>query len=236
MPALSVAFPAYNEAPNIERVLLRAVAVLPSIEPDYEIVVVDDGSADATAALVAEVGGRYPRVRLVRHEANRGYGAAVWTGLTASTGEQRFFTDADGQFVLEELRLLRDHLDAADMVIGYRRRRQDPWPRRLNGWGWSALVNMLFGYTARDVDCAFKLMRRQVVETLPVHSRGATFSAELLVKARQAGYRVAEVGVTHLPRRLGSASGARPAVIARAFWELVALRREVRGGLPPPLR
>ncbi len=228
MPALSVAFPAHNEAENIVDVLGDAVRVLEDIEPDYEIVVVDDGSRDDTGELVQHVAASNPRVRLVRHEVNQGYGAAVWTGLTSSTGELRFFTDSDGQFKLDELRLLLAEVPGADFVAGFRLERQDPPLRLLNGWGWTHLVNLLFGHAARDVDCAFKLMRRQVVESLPVRSRGATFSAELLIRARRAGFRFEEIGVTHLPRTKGNPSGAKLRVILRAFKELLALWIELR--------
>ncbi|HEY8691710.1 MAG TPA: glycosyltransferase family 2 protein [Chloroflexota bacterium] len=227
MPALSLAMPAHNEAENIVDVLNEAVAVLESIEPDYEIVVVDDGSKDNTADLVHEFAETHERVRLVRHLVNQGYGAAVWTGLTSSTGERRMFTDSDGQFKLDELRLLLAEMPA-DFVAGYRKVRQDPLMRKLNGWGWTSLVNLLFGYAARDVDCAFKLMRREVIESLPVQSRGATFSAELLVRARRAGFVFREVGVTHLPRTKGSPSGAKLKVILRAFKELLLLWKDLR--------
>lgn len=220
--------PAHNEAENIVGVLNEAVSVLESIEPDYEIVVVDDGSKDDTANLVHQFAETHERVRLVRHPVNQGYGAAVWTGLTSSTGERRFFTDSDAQFKLDELRLLLQEMPPADFVAGYRIDRQDPWMRKLNGWGWTSLVNLLFGYAARDVDCAFKLMRREVIESLPVHSRGATFSAELLVRARRAGFVFREVGVTHLPRTKGSPSGAKLHVILRAFKELLLLWNELR--------
>ncbi len=220
--------PAHNEAENILDVLAEAVAVLETIEPDYEILVVDDGSRDATASLVEEFAQTHNRVRLVRHPVNQGYGAAVWTGLTSSTGEKRFFTDSDAQFRLDELRLLLNEMPPADFVAGYRKVRQDPLMRRLNGWGWTSLVNLLFGYAARDVDCAFKLMRREVVESLPVQSRGATFSAELLVRARRAGFVFREVGVTHLPRTKGSPSGAKLKVILRAFKELILLWADLR--------
>ena len=228
MPALSVAFPAHNEAENILGVLSEAVAVLDRIEPDYEIVVVDDGSKDGTGLLVEQFALTHKRVRLVTHGVNRGYGAAVWTGLTSSAGERRFFTDSDGQFKLEEIKLLLDQMPPADFVAGYRLDRQDPLARKLNGWGWTHLVNGLFGYAARDVDCAFKLMRREVVEALPVQSRGATFSAELLVRARHAGFVFREVGVTHLPRTKGIASGAKLKVILRAFKELLLLWKDLR--------
>jgi len=228
MPALSVAFPAHNEAENIVGVLTEAVNVLERVEPDYEIVVVDDGSRDNTANLVRQFAETHDRVRLVRHEVNQGYGAAVWTGLTSSTGDKRFFTDSDAQFKLEEIRLLLNEMPPADFVAGYRKVRQDSLLRKLNGWGWTNLVNLLFGFVARDIDCAFKLMRREVVESLPVQSRGATFSAELLIRARRAGFQMAEVGVSHLPRTAGSPSGAKMAVILRAFKELLRLWRDLR--------
>jgi glycosyltransferase involved in cell wall biosynthesis len=228
--------PAHNEAENILDVLAEAVAVLESIEPDYEVVVVDDGSRDNTASLVRQFAETHDRVRLVRHPVNQGYGAAVWTGLTSSTGEKRFFTDSDAQFKLDELRLLLAEMPVADFVAGYRKVRQDPPMRKLNGLGWTSLVNLLFGYAARDIDCAFKLMRREVVESLPVQSRGATFSAELLVRARRAGFVFAEVGVSHLPRTKGSPSGAKLKVIVRAFKELLLLWKELRANPQPSLK
>lgn len=236
MPALSVAMPAHNEADNIIDVLSEAVGVLERIEPDYEIVVVDDGSRDNTANLVRQFAETHERVRLVRHPVNQGYGAAVWTGLTSSTGEKRFFTDSDAQFKLDELQLLLNEMPPADFVAGYRKVRQDTFMRRLNGKGWTGLVNLLFGYAARDVDCAFKLMCREVVEQLPVQSRGATFSAELLVRARRAGFVFREVGVSHLPRTKGSPSGAKLHVILRAFKELLKLWRELRAHPQAQLR
>jgi glycosyltransferase involved in cell wall biosynthesis len=228
--------PAHNEAENIVGVLTEAVSVLESIEPDYEIVVVDDGSKDSTANLVRQFAETHERVRLVRHEVNQGYGAAVWTGLTSATGDKRFFTDSDAQFKLAEIRSLLEEMPPADFVVGYRKVRQDPFLRRLNGKGWTGLVNLLFGYVARDVDCAFKLMCREVVETLPVHSRGATFSAELLVRAKRAGFEMREVGVTHLPRTKGSPSGAKVKVIVRAFKELLLLWKDLRANPQAPVK
>jgi glycosyltransferase involved in cell wall biosynthesis len=167
---------------------------------------------------------RYPRARLVRHPVNRGYGAALYTGFTNSTKEWIFFTDSDRQFDVTEIGKLIPLAAEADLVAGYRAPRKDPFLRVLFGWGWSVLVTLFFGYTARDIDCAFKLFRREIIERITIHSRGATFSAEFLVRSKRAGYTIREVPVKHLPRLAGSQTGARLDVITRAFRELIRFR------------
>jgi glycosyltransferase involved in cell wall biosynthesis len=227
MNSISIAMPAYNEEENIREMVADVIATLSAINREYEVIVVDDGSRDQTAQVVTELAQEYPQVRLVRHEKNQGYGAAVFTGLTSAIKDLVFFTDADRQFDLQEITKLLDEIGPADLVVGYRAPRRDPFMRRLNGWGWSWLVTVLFGYTARDIDCAFKLMKRGVVERLKteVRSRGATFSAEFLVRARRANFTITEVPIRgHRPRVAGSPTGAKPAVILRAFKELVYFR------------
>ncbi|MBI3949975.1 MAG: glycosyltransferase family 2 protein, partial [Acidobacteria bacterium] len=157
MHSISVVLPAYNEEGNIGTMVTEVLTTMQSVVPDFEIVVVDDGSRDRTAEIVRELAERYPQVRLVQHPTNWGYGAALYTGFTSATKELLFFTDSDNQFVLSEINRLLPHIDHADMVVGYRAPRHDPWHRVLFGWGWSLLVTLLFGYTARDIDCAFKL-------------------------------------------------------------------------------
>jgi glycosyltransferase involved in cell wall biosynthesis len=227
MKSISVAMPAYNEAENIAAMVEDVIQTLDTLTDDYEVIVVDDGSRDGTGEVVRSLQRRYPWVRLVQHEVNQGYGAAAFSGLTSATRELVFFTDSDRQFDLQEIEKLLAHIDQNDLVVGYRAPRRDPFMRKLNGWGWSALVTLLFGYTARDIDCAFKLMRRQVVTCLQdeVQSRGATFSAEFLVRAKRAGFRIREVPLSgHRPRVAGSQTGARLDVILRAFKELLQFR------------
>jgi glycosyltransferase involved in cell wall biosynthesis len=227
MTTLSVAMPAFNEAENIPAMIAEVVQVVGPLVADFEVIVVDDGSRDNTAQVVQQMVQRYPQVRLVQHGVNKGYGTAVWTGLTSASKELVFFTDADRQFDINELQKLLTELPRADLVVGYRAPRRDPFMRRLNGHGWSSLVTLLFGYTARDIDCAFKLMRHQVIDQLrdEVQSGGATFSAEFLVRAKRAGFRIAEVSLHgHRPRVAGNPTGAKPAVIIRAFRELVRFR------------
>ena len=225
--SISVAMPAYNEAKNIEAMVTDVIQVMNALTDDYEVIVVDDGSRDGTGQVVRALEKKHLQVRLVSHEVNQGYGAAVFSGLTSASRELVFFTDSDRQFDLHEIEKLLDHIDEADLVVGYRAPRRDPFMRRFNGWGWSALVTLLFGYAARDIDCAFKLMRREVIDRIKdeVESRGATFSAEFLVRAKRAGFRMCEVPIHgHRPRVAGSPTGARPDVIIRAFRELIRFR------------
>ena len=227
MKSISVAMPAYNEAENVGAMVTDVIQVMDTLVDDYEVIVVDDGSRDGTGQVVKSLERQYPQVRLVQHEVNQGYGAAVFSGLTSATKELVFFTDSDRQFDLREIEKLLALIDKADLVVGYRAPRRDPFMRKLNGWGWGTLVMVLFGYTARDIDCAFKLMRREVIERIKndVESRGATFSAEFLVRAKRAGFRIREVPICgHRPRVAGSPTGARPDVIIRAFKELVRFR------------
>ena len=229
MYSISVALPAYNEEENIRPMVLEVVEVFAGLVAggqvsDYEVIVVNDGSKDNTAQAVEALSSEISTVRLVNHEVNKGYGAAVYTGFVSARKDLVFLTDSDKQFDVSEIVKLLPLMDEADLVAGYRAPRRDPFKRRLFGMGWSALVTVLFGYTVRDVDCAFKLFRREIIESIDVESRGATFSAEFLVRAKRKGYRFKEVPVTHLPRVAGTQTGAKMYVILRAFRELIRFR------------
>ena len=224
MASLTVAMPAYNEAENIARMIDMVRAKVEPLVEDLEIIICNDGSSDDTGAIVRMIGEEDPRVRLVQHETNQGYGAAVRDSIWAASKDSVLITDSDLQFDLAEVSRFLPRLEEAELVVGYRYARSDPWHRRLFGHGWSWLVNLLFGYTARDIDCAFKLFKREVIDTIHVQSGGATFSAEFLVRAKQAGFKIVEEPVSHYPRIAGSQTGARLDVISRAFRELFKLR------------
>lgn len=224
-PTISICFPAYNEAENISLAVADAVDVACRISRDYEIIVVDDGSADDTADIVRDLARENPRIHLVRHETNQGYGAALWTGIQTASHDWVFFTDADLQFRLAELEKLLAFTPEYRVVIGYRAPRRDPVMRLLNAKGWNILNRLLFGLKIRDIDCAFKLFDRRIIRALPLESRGAAMSAEMLIRLSRKGIPIREVPVTHLPRTRGSATGAKPSVIIRAFKELWQLYR-----------
>jgi glycosyltransferase involved in cell wall biosynthesis len=224
--SVSAVLPAYNEEAVIEASVRQLAAVLANLVDDFEVIVTNDGSRDGTGAVLARLEASEPslHLRVMTHERNQGYGAALATGFIAARKEAIFFTDGDKQFDVSELAGFLYELDQqTDMVIGWRRKRADPPMRLLNARGWKLLVNSLFGYTAKDVDCAFKLFRRRVWEDVTVNARGATFSAEFLIKARRLNAAIKERPVNHYPRTLGSPTGAKPAVIARAFKELFQL-------------
>ena len=221
MASISVVLPAYNEQEVITNTVRAVDAAVSALVDDFEIIVVNDGSRDATAERLTALQATCSRLRIETHPENRGYGAALASGFDAARKDLIFLTDGDKQFDVGELADFLPEMDAqTDLVIGWREKRADPPLRLLNAWGWKLLVNTLFGYTARDVDCAFKLFRRSVWESLAVYARGATFSAEFLIKARRLGFQVKERPVSHLPRTAGSPTGARPEVIVRAFIEL----------------
>jgi len=227
MTTLSVFLPAYNEADNVRKAVEGVSAVLRSLDTDYEIIVVNDGSLDNTGDIVRQMIPEIPNLRLEEHSPNRGYGAALKAGFAAARGELIAFVPADNQFDFSEITRFLKQIESADIVSGYRVNRQDTFMRRVNAFGWNILVRLFFGYLCRDVDCGFKLFRREVIERVPVESNGAMIDTELLARAQAYGYRIAEVPVTHLPRTAGAATGAKLQVILRAFIDLVSFRRRL---------
>ncbi len=227
--AVSVVLPAYNEEENIERTVAQCAAYLPTRFGDYEIIVVDDGSTDATARLVEAMVPSTPGLRLVSHPVNRGYGSALRTGFDAAAKDWIFLMDSDGQFDITDMDRLVGHTADYDVVIGYRERRADTFVRTLNAWMYRQFIRLAFGLKVRDIDCAFKLFTREAYERVrPIRSEGALFSAELLIKLTRAGYELKEVGVRHFPRRWGQQTGADLRVIVRTFAECWKFRNELR--------
>ncbi len=225
--ALSVFFPCYNEEDNVEPLVRKAAEVLSRTVREWEIIIVNDGSKDGTAAIADRLASEDPRIHAVHHAKNNGYGMALRSGFAAATKQYVFYTDGDGQFDMNELPLLLSHIGKADIVSGYRRNRQDSFLRKLNAacWGW--LVQRMLQFRCRDVDSAFKVYKREMFGRFTLKSTGALIDAEVLGRAARLGYTIMTVPVTHLPRHAGTQTGAKFSVILRAFKELASLRKDI---------
>ncbi len=224
--SLSVVMPAHNEEVAIRETIRSAVDAVSMWTQDFEIIVVNDGSKDRTRAILEEIAATELHIRVINHEVNKGYGAALVSGFEAATKDLIFFMDSDGQFDICDLERFFPLIEKYDAVLGYRIDRQDTWLRKLNAWGWKMLVRLVFKLRVRDVDCAFKLYKAQFFHEHHLETRGAMINTEILYKFTRAGHTYTEVGVHHLPRRGGRATGAKPAVIARAFREMFVYARK----------
>jgi glycosyltransferase involved in cell wall biosynthesis len=225
---MSVFLPSHNEEANVDRVVRGIAAVLPAIARDYEVIVVDDGSSDRTGAVADQIAATDPHVKVVHHQVNHGYGAAVISGIRAATQPYIVLCDGDGQFDPADIGKLSAYAREFEVVVGRRIDRADHFVRRLNGAAWTVFMRLLFGIRIHDVDCGLKLFRRSVVEKMDLQAQGAMISTELLARSAKAGATIHEVPVRHLPRLAGEQSGAKLKVIARAFGELFKLYRELR--------
>jgi glycosyltransferase involved in cell wall biosynthesis len=220
----------YNEEGNIEHAVTSALAVLAGAADRYEVIVVNDGGRDRTGEIADRLCAGNSLVRVVHHRDNRGYGAALRSGFAAAQYPFVVLVDGDNQFDLSELAVLLRALDGCDVVSGYRITRHDPVIRRLYAFMYNRMARILFRIPIRDVNCGFKVYRRDLLEPLlpQLRSTGALINIEMLARARKLGARVNEVGVHHFPRETGHPTGGNPRVIFRAFRELLELWRELR--------
>lgn len=225
---LSVFFPFYNEEANIEAQAKQALKIIPQFAQRFEIILVNDGSVDKTGLIGEKLADRYRQVRLINHKKNRGYGGALKSGFEAAKYAWVFFSDGDRQFDLAEIGSLLGHVNEADLIIGYRKKRADSLIRLANAKLFNFLIRILFGLRVKDIDCAFKLLRKNVIESLELRSDGALISSELLIKAKKAGFKISQVPVSHYPRKIGNPTGANFRVIFKAFYDIAALWRELR--------
>ncbi len=218
---LSVFFPAYHDEKNIRKTTentLRAIREL-GIRT-FEIIIVEDGSPDRTGEVADELAREHPEVRVIHHPENRGYGAALKTGFESAKYDWVFYTDGDNQFDLQELKKLIALTEYSDMVFGFRIKKQYSSYRKLTSFCYNQLLRVLFDIRDRDVDCAFKIFRRDLFDKIAIESKDAFIDAEIAIKARLLDYTCTEIGVTHLPRVDGVSTGARPSVILRTLGEI----------------
>jgi len=220
---ISIVLPAHNEAGNIQKQVDACLAVAKKLPiADFEIIVVDDGSTDETARLVEAVMEKEKRVRMIRHETNRGYAEALKSGFSSARMNLIFYTDADNQFDMRELKNFLPAIEDYDIVSGFRIYRYDPLSRLVLSWGFNLLVRIIFRIRLRDIDCAFKLYRREVFDKVAIRSRKFFVDAEVLAKARYFGFKMTEIGVRHYPRTAGS-STVRPSHIPKTLVELTKI-------------
>lgn len=221
--SLSVFLPAYNEAENINKTVLDVKKVLEGLGlKDYEIIVVNDGSKDNTASIVAKLAKEDGRIRLVDHKSNKGYGDTLKTGFASAKYHWVAFMDSDGQFDFAEITKFLDKTDQADLILGYRLTRADPFLRKVFTWGWKSLAEVFLGLRVKDYSCGFKLIKKQVFDAIqPLHAKEKVTQIEMLVKAKRKGFRFAEVGVHHYHRKFGQATGANFYVVLKSFKDFM---------------
>lgn len=229
LPSISVFFPAYHDEDNIGKMAERAVEVLEGIGCEYEIIIVHDGSPDRTGEVADELARRYAGVRVIHHPKNLGYGAALKTGFTNAKNEYVFYTDGDNQFDVGEMVKFVPlvSLGLTDLVIGFRNRKRYSLYRKVTSFTYNLVLQVLFDLPYRDVDCAFKLVPKGLIDRIDISSVDAFIDAELLIKAQRLGYGITEIGVNHYLRETGI-SGVRTRVILRTIREMVRFYLQVR--------
>lgn len=227
---LSVFFPLFNEEGNVENTVRKATGILESLKIEYEIILINDGSKDHTAAVIKKLAQDNPKVRVINHPTNLGYGEALKSGFYNARYDTIVYTDGDGQFDFSEVSKFLEKIDEYDLIIGYRIKRQDPLFRILFKEGWKLSVFAFFRLTLKDVDCGFKMVKRSVLEKIPhlESQRGAMINAELVIKAKKAGFKIGQVGVNHYPRLAGKPTGASVKVIVKSYLDLVKLWWELK--------
>jgi glycosyltransferase involved in cell wall biosynthesis len=225
--SISVFFPCYNEQESIEKTVTKAVEILERTKVDYEVIIINDGSSDSTGQIADRIASHNNKIRVIHHSTNLGYGAALQSGFKAAEKNLVFYTDGDGQFDISEMPPLLELIKEYDIVSCFRVNRQDNLVRKINGFCWTKLVCLLFGLKIRDIDCAFKLYKREIFDNIQLSSCGALIDAEILARAVRKGYTITQKGVHHLPRTAGEQTGAKISVIFRAFQELFQLYRKI---------
>jgi glycosyltransferase involved in cell wall biosynthesis len=240
-PSLSVFFPAYNDSGTIASMVIRTVKAAAELTPDFEVIVVDDGSADGTADIADELARTYPQVRAVHHPTNRDYGAALQTGFRSSAKDLIFYTDGDAQYDPAELTLLWAAMTPdTDVVNGYKISRSDPLHRIIIGRIYHHIVSILFGLTLRDVDCDFRLMRRSIFDRINLEKTSGIICVEMMKKIQDNRFRIVEVPVHHFHRTYGRSQFFNVRRLFRTgrdlllLWYALVVRREhMAAGVTP---
>ena len=232
--SITAFFPAYNDQHTIEGIVRNVAEELRRLTDDFEVLVVNDGSRDQTSEILLRLQAELPFLRVIHHDGNQGYGAALITGFTNATKDVIFYTDGDGQYDVRELPKLHAELRPnIDLVNGYKVKRSDPWYRIVIGEIYRRTIRLVFNLSIRDVDCDFRLFRRHIFEKITLESRSGVICVEMVRKIDMAGFRMAEVPVSHYPRLHGSSEFFRLRHIQQTlrgllgmWWNLVVTRKQ----------
>ncbi len=229
---LSLFFPTYNEEGNIETVVAKAKKVLEQVASRWEIIIVNDGSSDKTGAIALRLSKNDKRIRVITNNPNRGYGGALQSGFYGAKYDWVVYNDSDGQFDFSEITKFLEVKDSADLLLGYRIKRNDSFYRLVLAKGWALCLFLSFGLRLRDVDCGFKMVNKRVLNKIPKleSERGGMINAELAIKAKEYGFELKQIGVHHYPRKTGVATGAQVKVIIKSFADLFNLWKKLRLG------
>ncbi len=225
---LSVVLPAYNEEKNIKPLLEEALSFLGALPLEFEVLVVNDGSSDRTYEVALSYQQKHSNVRVISHSKNRGYGAALRSGFAHARGDLIFFMDSDRQFDIRDIQPFLKEIPRYDFLIGYRKKRRDPFMRRLNALFFNQTMRLLLGIRVKDINCAFKLFHSNVIKSLPLSSSGALINAEILALLKKKGHTFRELPVNHLPRQAGKPTGGNPIVVLKALCGLFSLWWSIR--------
>ena len=221
--SLAAFFPCFNEEANVEQMVKRFMEVLPNLAEQFEIIIVNDGSSDNTAKIADKLAAKYKEVKVVHHPKNLGYGASLRTGFNSARYDWVFFTDGDMQFDVTQLDRFIPFTTKYNVIIGYRKRRAEGSFRAMNATLFKLYIDLLFRLHVNDIDCAFKLLRRDVIQSLPLQSTGAFTSAEFLYRLKKQGQQFKQIPVDHFARKYGTSTGNHPLVVIKAGIEALRL-------------
>jgi len=235
-PSLSIFFPCYNDAGTIGALVASADGIAREVTDDYEVIVIDDGSTDGSRTLLSRLRERFTRLKVILHDRNRGYGGALRSGFSCAGKDLVFYTDGDGQYDVGELPILLERLqDGVDVVNGYKVRRSDPWYRKAIGGAYLRLMRALFDVKVRDINCDFRLIRRETLDGVRLDYDSGAICVELVVKLERSGARFVEVPVAHYPRRYGKSQFFSLRRVIQTWQDVRRLRRRMMasdGGRP----
>lgn len=228
LPSLSVFFPAYNEDKNLQMLIEQTIDFIPTVAEKFELIVINDGSLDSSLAVTTRLQKKYPQLTIINHAKNLGYGAALRSGITAAKYEWTFFTDADLQFNIKQLAQFVPFTTKNDIIIGYRKNRAEGMIRSFNSRLFKLYIDILFRLHVKDIDCAFKLMRTKLVQSIDLESSGAFTTSELLYKLKKRGIKFKQLPVDHYKRKYGQPTGASLKVIIKGVWEAFFLYTRIK--------